>query len=112
MPNPFRAHRTPRDVCCQAQVDVVSRDEGDDRVNVLDGNADVARGGDGNDSVAADRKGVDLLEGFESVQLAKAPKVAIKGGTIKVSKGRAAIRVERRFAAPHAGALGAVPSGS
>jgi hypothetical protein len=57
-------------VCCQAQVDVVSRDEGDDRVNVLDGNADVARGGDGNDSVAADRKGVDLLEGFESVQLA------------------------------------------
>jgi hypothetical protein len=53
----------------------------------------VARGGDGNDSVVADRKGVDLLDGFESVQLAKAPKVAIKGGAVKVRNGIASVRL-------------------
>ena len=35
-------------------LDVVSGDEGDDRVNIRDNTADVARGGDGNDSVVAD----------------------------------------------------------
>ena len=35
-------------------IDVVSGDEGDDQVNVRDSTADVARGGDGNDSVVAD----------------------------------------------------------
>jgi Ca2+-binding RTX toxin-like protein len=74
-------------------LDVVSGDDGDDQVNVRDGKADVARGGDGNDSVVADRKGVDIVDGFESVQRSKAPKVAIKGGTVKVSKGIASIRL-------------------
>jgi Ca2+-binding RTX toxin-like protein len=74
-------------------LDVVSGDDGNDQVNVRDGNHDVARGGDGNDSVVADRKGVDLLDGFESVQLAKAPKVAIKGGAVKVRNGIASVRL-------------------
>jgi Ca2+-binding RTX toxin-like protein len=74
-------------------LDVVSGDDGDDKVNVRDGKADVARGGDGNDSVVADRKGVDILDGFESVQRSRAPKVVIKGAAVKVSKGIAAIRV-------------------
>ena len=38
-------------------LDVVSGDEGDDQVNVRDNTADVARGGDGNDSVVADTRG-------------------------------------------------------
>jgi Ca2+-binding RTX toxin-like protein len=74
-------------------LDVVSGDDGDDQVNVRDGKRDVARGGDGTDSVVADRKGVDILDGFESVQLSKPPKVIIKGGTVKVSKGIASIRL-------------------
>jgi Ca2+-binding RTX toxin-like protein len=74
-------------------LDVVSGDEGDDKVNVRDGNADVARGGDGNDSVVADRKGVDIVDGFESVQRAKPARVAIKGGTVKVRGGSASIRL-------------------
>jgi Ca2+-binding RTX toxin-like protein len=73
--------------------DVVSGDEGDDTINVRDGNADVASGGDGKDSVVADRKGVDILDGFESVQRARAPKVGVEGGTVKVSKGIASIRL-------------------
>ena len=74
-------------------LDAVSGDDGDDKINVRDGRADAARGGDGNDSVVADRKGVDILDGFESVQRARAPKVVIKGGVVKVSKGIAAIRL-------------------
>jgi Ca2+-binding RTX toxin-like protein len=73
-------------------IDVVSGDDGNDQVNVRDGYADLARGGEGNDSVVADRKG-DILDGFESVQRAKAPRVAISGGAVKVSKGIASIRL-------------------
>jgi Ca2+-binding RTX toxin-like protein len=74
-------------------LDVVSGDDGNDQVNVRDGKADVARGGDGNDSVVADAKRVDILDGFESVQRARPARVAIKGGTVKVSKGIASIRL-------------------
>jgi hypothetical protein len=48
-------------------LDVVSGDEGDDRVDVRDRAADVARGGDGNDSVLADNPSLDILDGFENV---------------------------------------------
>jgi Ca2+-binding RTX toxin-like protein len=48
-------------------LDVVSGDEGDDQVNVRDNTADVARGGDGTDSVTADRAELDILDGFENV---------------------------------------------
>src|SRR5829696_2830766 len=48
-------------------LDVVSGDEGDDRINVRDRTADVARGGDGNDSVVADAGQLDILDGFETV---------------------------------------------
>jgi Ca2+-binding RTX toxin-like protein len=48
-------------------LDVVSGDTGDDQVNVRDNTADVARGGDGNDSATADRAELDTLDGFENV---------------------------------------------
>jgi Ca2+-binding RTX toxin-like protein len=48
-------------------LDVVSGDEGDDRVDVRDRTADVARGGDGSDSVLADNPSLDILDGFEHV---------------------------------------------
>ena len=48
-------------------LDVVFADEGDDQVNVRDRTADVARGGDGNDSVVADVGQLDILDGFEAV---------------------------------------------
>ena len=48
-------------------LDIVSGDEGDDRVDVRDRTADVARGGDGNDSVLADNPSLDILDGFETV---------------------------------------------
>ena len=41
-------------------IDVVSADEGDDQVNVRDRTADLARGGDGNDSVVADVGQLDI----------------------------------------------------
>ena len=96
-------------------LDVVSGDEGDDQVNVRDDTADVARGGDGDDSVTADAAGLDILDGFETVD--RTPNVtpppavppppavtpppaagavrpvAIRGGTVKVSKGTASIRL-------------------
>ena len=48
-------------------LDVVSADDGDDQVNVRDKTADLARGGDGNDSVVADVGQLDILDGFETV---------------------------------------------
>src|SRR5437764_1105832 len=42
-------------------IDVVSADAGDDAVNVRDATADVALGGDGNDSVIADAANFDIL---------------------------------------------------
>ncbi len=84
-------------------IDVVSGDEGDDRVNIRDNTADVARGGDGNDSVVADGADLDVLDGFESVDRppvvdpgpidTSTVPVAIRGGTVKVSHGTADIRV-------------------
>ena len=85
-----------------AGLDVVSGDEGDDRVDVRDRKADVAFGGDGNDSVVADNRQLDLLDGFEAVD--RTPNVAphsggatrplsIRGGTVKVKSGVAAIKV-------------------
>jgi hypothetical protein len=84
-------------------LDVVSGDEGDDQVNVRDNTADVARGGDGNDSAVADSAELDILEGFETVDrtpvVTPAPvdtstrPVTIRGGTVKVTNGRASIRV-------------------
>ncbi len=76
-------------------LDVVSGDEGDDQVNIRDKTADVARGGDGNDSVVADRKNLDTLDGFETVDrtpnLTRA--VIITSGTVKVKRGTASIKV-------------------
>src|SRR5215207_6828523 len=85
-------------------LDVVSADEGDDQVNVRDRTADVARGGAGNDSVVADNGQLDILDGFEAVDRTPnetPPPVAdkatqpviIRGGTVKVKKGIASIKV-------------------
>ena len=57
-------------------LDVVSADEGDDQVNIRDHTADVARGGDGNDSVIADPGHLDILDGFETVEQATGPHAA------------------------------------
>ena len=84
-------------------IDVVSGDDGDDQVNVRDRTADVARGGDGNDSVVADAGQLDILDGFEAVDrtpnvtpppvdTATRP-VTISGGTVKVKRGIASIKV-------------------
>ena len=84
-------------------LDVVSGDDGNDTVNVRDTTADLARGGDGNDSVVADGADLDILDGFETVDrpvlvmpspvnTATRP-VTIKGGTVKVRKGTASIKV-------------------
>jgi Ca2+-binding RTX toxin-like protein len=48
-------------------IDVVDGGAGDDQVNVRDNTADLARGGDGNDTVTADRGNLDVLDGFEKV---------------------------------------------
>jgi Ca2+-binding RTX toxin-like protein len=88
-------------------IDVVSADSGDDQVNVRDHTADLASGGVGNDSVVADPGNLDILVGFESVDrtpgVGPAPvvppvdtstrPVTIRRGTVKVTKGRASIRV-------------------
>ena len=84
-------------------LDVVSGDEGDDHVNVRDNTGDVARGGDGNDSAVADNADLDILEGFETVDrtpVATPPPVdtatrplTIRGGTVKVKRGIASIKV-------------------
>ncbi|HEX8856167.1 MAG TPA: calcium-binding protein [Thermoleophilaceae bacterium] len=83
-------------------IDFVSGDEGDDHVNVRDKTADLAVGGAGNDSVVADAGRLDILDGFEAVDRTPnaTPRpgdrstrpVTIKGGTLRVSKGRASVR--------------------
>src|SRR3954470_24125117 len=84
-------------------LDVVSGDDGDDQVDVRDSTPDVAFGGGGNDSAVADTADLDILTGFESVDrtpVVEPPPVdgstrpvTIRGGTVKVSKGRASIKV-------------------
>jgi Ca2+-binding RTX toxin-like protein len=84
-------------------LDVVSGDEGDDRVDIRDNTADVARGGDGNDSVIADAASLDVLDGFETVDRTpvvtpppvddSTQPVAIGGGTIKVRRSTASIKL-------------------
>ena len=88
-------------------LDVVFGDEGDDQVNVRDQTADVACGGDGNDSVVADpgqprhprrlrdrRPHAERHPRLSSAQSTprRAP-VTIRGGTVKVRRGRASIKV-------------------
>jgi Ca2+-binding RTX toxin-like protein len=85
-------------------LDVVSGDEGDDQVNVRDRTADIARGGAGNDSAVADNGQTDILDGFEAVDRTPnatpppaldrpTPPVTIRGGTVKVKRGMALIKV-------------------
>ena len=83
-------------------LDVVFGDEGDDQVNVRDDTPDVARGGDGNDSVVADTVNLDIVEGFETVDRplvtpsvidTSTRPVTIGGGRVKVKKGIASIKV-------------------
>ena len=83
-------------------LDVVFGDEGDDQVNIRDNTADVARGGDGSDSVVADTVNLDIVEGFETVDRpfvtpsvidTSTRPVTIRGGTVKVNKGIASIKV-------------------
>ena len=91
-------------------IDIVSGDDGDDQVNVRDRTADLARGGAGNDSVVADVGQLDILDGFEAVDRtpnATPPPIAdrtqpvtIRGGTVKVKRGIASIRVSSPATAP------------
>jgi Ca2+-binding RTX toxin-like protein len=83
-------------------LDIVSGDDGDDQVNVRDRTADVARGGAGNDAVIADNGQTDILDGFETVDRTpnEKPKVenrtrpvTLGGGTVKVKRGVASIKV-------------------
>jgi len=88
-------------------IDVVFGDEGDDHVNVRDRTADLASGGAGHDSVVADPGNLDILDGFESVDRTPGAgpppvvppvdtstrPVTIRGGTVRVSRGTAAIKV-------------------
>jgi hypothetical protein len=80
-------------------------DDGDDHVDVRDSTADVAFGGPGSDSVVADRKTFDILDGFEAVDRtpnarpASRP-VKIRGDTVRVRRGTASIRVNCPDAAP------------
>jgi Ca2+-binding RTX toxin-like protein len=84
-------------------IDVVSADAGDDQVNIRDKTADLARGGDGHDSVVADVGQLDILDGFEAVDRTPnaTPRpvdtsthpVTIRGGTVKVRRGIASIKV-------------------
>jgi RTX calcium-binding nonapeptide repeat (4 copies) len=91
-------------------LDVVSGDDGDDQVNVRDSTADLARGGDGNDSVVADVGQLDILDGFEAVDRTpnatpppianRTPPVTIRGGTVNVKRGIASIKVSSPATAP------------
>jgi Ca2+-binding RTX toxin-like protein len=92
-------------------LDVVSGDDGDDHVNVRDRTADLARGGAGNDSVVADVGQLDVLDGFEAVDRTPnvtpppvldhpTPPVTIRGGTVKVKRGIATIKVSSPATAP------------
>ena len=55
--------------------DDVFGDAGDDQIDLRDGGPDVAHGGDGNDSVLTDGAAVDLVDGFEAVDVLPAPVV-------------------------------------
>jgi Ca2+-binding RTX toxin-like protein len=93
-------------------LDVVSGDDGDDVVNIRDNTADVARGGDGNDSVVADSADLDILDGFETVDRTvvvtpppvdtSTRPVTITGGTVRVNRHKhtAAIKVSAPAASP------------
>jgi Ca2+-binding RTX toxin-like protein len=92
-------------------IDVVSADDGDDQVNLRDRTADLARGGAGNDSVVADVGQLDVLDGFEAIDRTPnvtpppvldhpTPPVKIQGGTVKVKRGIASIRVSAPATAP------------
>jgi Ca2+-binding RTX toxin-like protein len=88
-------------------IDVVSADDGDDKVNVRDHTADLASGGAGNDSVVADPGNLDILEGFETIDRTpgvgpppvvppvdtSTRPVTIRGGTVKVKRDTASIKV-------------------
>jgi Ca2+-binding RTX toxin-like protein len=91
-----------------AGLDLVFGEDGDDRVDVRDRTADVAFGGDGNDSVVADAGRRDSLDGFEAVD--RTPNVTpppsttraltIKAGTVRVKRGTASIEVSCPAASP------------
>src|SRR5829696_2379959 len=84
-------------------IDIGSADDGDDQVNIRDRTADLARGGDGNDSVVADVGQLDIIDGFEAVDRTpnatpppvdtKTRPVTIRGGKVKVKRGIAPIKV-------------------
>ena len=84
-------------------LDVVFADDGDDQVNVRDRTADLARGGDGNDSVVADAGQLDILDGFETIDRTpnvtpppvdnRTQPVAITGGVVKVKNATASIKL-------------------
>lgn len=89
---------------------MVDGDAGDDTVNIRDSPADVALAGDGNDSAIAGAADLDLLDGFETVDRTHAGTpppvdtstrpVTIRGGTVKVTKGTAPIKVSCPAASP------------
>jgi Ca2+-binding RTX toxin-like protein len=92
-------------------IDIVSADDGDDQVNIRDRTADLARGGAGNDAVVADVGQLDVLDGFEAIDRTPnvtpppvldhpTPPVKIHGGTIKVKRGFALIKVSSPATAP------------
>jgi Ca2+-binding RTX toxin-like protein len=92
-------------------IDIVSADDGDDQVNIRDRTADLARGGAGNDAVVADVGQLDVLDGFEAIDRTPnvtpppvldhpTPPVKIHGGTVKVKRGIASIRVSAPATAP------------
>jgi Ca2+-binding RTX toxin-like protein len=92
-------------------IDVVSADDGDDQVNIRDRTADLARGGAGNDAVVADVGQLDVLDGFEAIDRTPnvtpppvldhpTPPVKIHGGTVRVKRGIASIRVSSPATAP------------
>ena len=92
-------------------IDVVSADDGDDQVNIRDRTADLARGGAGNDAVVADQGQLDVLDGFEAIDRTPnvtpppvvdrpTPPVTIRGGTVKVKRGIASIKVSSPATAP------------
>ena len=92
-------------------LDIVSADDGDDQVDVRDRTADLARGGAGNDSVVADIGQLDVLDGFEAIDRTPnvtpppvldhpTPPVKIHGGTVKVRRGIASIKVSSPATAP------------
>ena len=91
-------------------LDVVSGDEGDDQVNVRDSTADVARGGAGNDSVVADsgaarhprrlRDRRPHAERHASARRHPTRPVTIRGGTVKVKRGTASIKVSCPASSP------------